>query len=176
MIYLELIDHTYYFNLLILMFEIGFLSPSLRRASSVLQRNTKLYGPMNALNGDSSNSKSWNSEGNTESETYLLMKFDRPVLPVNLKLQFQAGFSAGSFSVHLYHDTADVAGTKNHIVEFECCDVHELQTFQLEELDFMLPVSRIKFVMNDFADFYGRVILYRIEVWGHPVDGEASIE
>jgi hypothetical protein len=127
-------------------------------ASSVLQKNAKLYGPMNAL--DSGNeSSSWNSEGNTQEDTKLTIHFGRTVIPTEIKFQFQAGFSAEIVTV--YNSNM----TKLGALELE--DIHELQSYAL--FDNQCSFTSIKLVMDKFADFYGRIILYRLEVWGFEV-------
>jgi hypothetical protein len=149
------------------------------RASSVLQRNTKLYGPMNALAvGSDGGSSSWNSEGNQSEPTSLSLQFGRRVCPVAIKWQFQAGFSAESCTV-LATTTTTAAGADSSINatativldELELEDAHEVQTCTLASSKgsnaAMMPVSGLKLVLNDFTDFYGRVILYRLEVWGY---------
>src|SRR3569623_2126009 len=65
-------------------------SPS---ASSVLQKNSKLYGPMNALDLENSSS-CWNSEGKEGASQWIQLDFGRQVQPLEIRVQFQAGFSA----------------------------------------------------------------------------------
>jgi hypothetical protein len=125
-----------------------------------LQKNTKLYGPMNALDVENCSS-SWNSEGNNQTETFLTVRFGRRVVPSAVKLQFQAGFAAES--CHVY----DVE-SKTLLDELEWDDIHELQSRQLDsQQDGNISVNSLKLVFNDFCDLYGRIILYRLEIWGH---------
>jgi hypothetical protein len=124
-------------------------------ASSVLQKNTKLYGPINALDVGNESS-SWNSEGNAQTETKLMIYFGRPVIPKEIKFQFQAGFSAELVTVY------DSNMTRLGALELE--DIHDLQSCGL--FDNASPLTGIKLVMEHFSDFYGRVIVYRLEVWG----------
>jgi hypothetical protein len=100
---------------------------------------------------------SWNSEGN-QRETSLAMNFGRLVVPMIFKWQFQAGFAARSCSV--------LDDQKVGLDEFELDDVHELQVRQLYNTDSASPTKSLKFLFHDLCDFYGRVILYKIEVWG----------
>ena len=118
---------------------------------------------MNALDVENGSS-SWNSEGNSKNETALTLNFGRRVIAVTLKLQFQAGFSAESCKV--YAADGDNGTTFVEVLEFD--DVHEVQSCELAQSD--LSVSSLKLVLDDFCDFYGRVILYRLEVWGHEAD------
>ena len=125
----------------------------------MLQKNVKLYGPMNALDG-SNGSTSWNSEGNSQSETELTIHFGRSVIPTSVKLQFQAGFSAETVVMH------NPQGVM--IDELELLDIHEIQTHNLMNNDDESFTS-INFTLDCFSDFYGRVILYRLEVWGYEI-------
>jgi hypothetical protein len=121
---------------------------------------------MNALDVNNGSS-SWNSEGNNSTETSLLLRFDRPVIPATLKLQFQAGFAAESCAVFYSNETNPTAGETMPEDEFELKDVHEVQSFDLlSSTANRQPVTAIKFVLDNFCDFYGRVILYKLEVWG----------
>jgi hypothetical protein len=113
---------------------------------------------MNALDVNDGSS-SWNSEGNNQNETTLTIHFGRSVIPTCVKLQFQAGFSAEK--VTIYHPDNVLMG------ELELEDIHEIQTHGLFDND--KSFSSLKFIFDDFSDFYGRVILYRLEVWGHEV-------
>ena len=124
------------------------------RASSVLQKNSKLYSPMNVLDDDAGTS--WNSEGNQPTPTSLLLDFNRPVHPTTVKFQFQAGFAAESCTIF-------VDGKNSGCESLELKDSHELQEHRVT-----LPpqTNKMKLVLEDLTDFYGRVILYRLEVWG----------
>ena len=143
---------------------------------------------MNALTSkNSSSSSSWNSEGNCEGDTYLLIQFARPVLPTTIKFQLQAGFSAQLCRVFALNATTvaacsigsdcedqharrtNSASSSLFIDEIELEDVHEMQecTLQMNNKDIRIEaVQGLKLVLHDFTDFYGRVILYRLEIWG----------
>lgn len=55
-------------------------------------------------------------------------------------------------------------------VEFD--DIHELQTHSLEVTDFQTKAIKLHF--DDTNDFYGRVTVYRLEVWGRERGDEDS--
>lgn len=129
------------------------------RASSILQRNTKVYGPNNALTDDSS---CWNSEGNTETSHWFRLDFGRLVRPMSLGLQFQAGFCAQEGKVEYRLNENDDWKVWNDQVEWE--DEHEMQTLDLDGLP---PCTALRIVMEECTDFYGRVILYQVQVFGH---------
>jgi hypothetical protein len=113
---------------------------------------------MNALDV-TNGSSSWNSEGNSQNETTLTIFFGRAVIPTCVKFQFQAGFSA---------ETVAVYNPENVLIgELELEDIHEIQAHGL--FDNEKSFTSLKFILDNFSDFYGRVILYRLEVWGHEV-------
>ena len=61
------------------------------------------------------------------------------------------------------------ASSSLFIDEIELEDVHEMQecTLQMNNKDIRIEaVQGLKLVLQDFTDFYGRVILYRLEIWG----------
>ena len=109
---------------------------------------------MNALDVNDCSS-SWNSEGNAQSDTTLMIKFGRPVIPTIIKFQFQAGFSVELISLY------DVNNTK--VAEFALEDIHDLQSFTFNAEK---SYRSLKLILEHFSDFYGRVILYKLEIWG----------
>ena len=145
----------------------------LRRASSVLQNNTKVYGPAKALDCDDVLT-SWNSEGspNGKKESFLIIDFsgggkhpNRTVKASELGVQFQAGFAAEEVTVYTKPKTEVSGGASRWLKaeEIEADDDHELQSFPLSVED---PTTALKIVFNETSDFYGRVIIYQIKVWG----------
>ena len=71
------------------------------RASSVLNRDIKRYGPRNALNIDDGSS-CWNSDGSSSSSSSSIsftLNFGRAVEVTELKIQFQGGFVAEECSL-----------------------------------------------------------------------------
>uniref|UniRef100_A0A7S1D4W3 SUN domain-containing protein n=1 Tax=Cyclophora tenuis TaxID=216820 RepID=A0A7S1D4W3_CYCTE len=148
------------------------------KASSVLQKNGKLYGPKNALQLDNESS-CWNSDAG-ETQHYTL-DFHRVVTVQELKLQFQAGFSAetcrvlahvdksnNSSSISSSSSSSSTNGEWMELGELETPDSLELQSFVLEDT---AETSKIRLVFEGCTDFYGRVTLYQIQVWGLDDDG-----
>jgi hypothetical protein len=152
----------------------------LRRASSVLQNNTKVYGPAKALDYENALS-SWNSEGsrNGKKESFLIVDFsgggkqpNRTVKPEELCVQFQAGFAAEEITVYVQtrtpgSNTNDATDKPrwSKVEEIEADDDHELQSFPLSVTD-ATTTTALKIVFDETTDFYGRVIVYQLEVWG----------
>uniref|UniRef100_A0A7S3LFT3 F5/8 type C domain-containing protein n=1 Tax=Amphora coffeiformis TaxID=265554 RepID=A0A7S3LFT3_9STRA len=158
------------------------LTLTTHRASSILQRNAKVYGPTNALRDDSS---SWNSEGGDDDDDddgshWFRIDFGRPVQPTRVGVQFQAGFCAqqGRIECNIGTDDDDVDKNNNTKSEWvsaidnkdessamvEWDDVHELQMIPLRRD--IQPCTSLRLVLEDCTDFYGRVILYQVQVWG----------
>ena len=137
------------------------------RASSVLQRNVKQYGPMNALNMEDGSS-CWYSEGGDDSSTQsYTVTFGRKVLPKEVRIQFQAGFSAEDCQVHIRSES----GTWELVDELEASDTHELQTFPLDGSSSKVA-DAMKIVFGECTDFYGRVMVYRLGVYGTEIENK----
>ena len=123
----------------------------------MLQRNVKVYGPMNALDTGSS---CWNSDASSDKKHSFLIDFRRLCQVHEVRMQFQAGFVAESCRVQLKKD-----GEWIDVVELEPEDTLEVQSFPVGDRQ----ACALKLVFDDFTDFYGRVIIYRIEVWGNEI-------
>jgi hypothetical protein len=108
---------------------------------------------MNALDIENGTS-CWNSDQG-ESQFYTLY-FSRLIEVQDLKIQFQAGFSAEHCIVE-----AKVDGVWRLIDELEPEDVLQIQSFPLKT-----RCDAVKLSFHEFTDFYGRITIYRIEVWG----------
>ena len=150
------------------------------KASSVLNKNTGLYGAQHML--DTKNCSScWNSDGNNKPKI-IVINFNRKVDLCHkdscIKIQFQGGFVGlkcetyvradenTSSYVCLDDDTEDEDGK---IIDAEDCN--ELQKFDLlinnnNQESLLREVRSIKLKFNESTDFYGRVTIYRFEVWG----------
>lgn len=127
---------------------------------------------MNALDSDNTAS-SWNSEGNMGKKrpTVLLLNFGGTVraVPTLLHIQFQAGFGAESCTIvandcHPINETTTTTTTTT----VDLMDTHELQSVPLVSR-MTQPTTQLKLVFNDPNDFYGRLIVYVLQVWGREV-------
>ena len=144
------------------------------RASSTLQGNTKLYGASNALQDSSA---SWNSEGGNDDDDddaqqhWWRIQFGRTVQPTAIGLQFQAGFAAEQGTVRVQTQ----AHGPWHVVDDAVVwhDVHEVQRLTLPAT--CPPCVALQLEWNDCTDFYGRLIVYQVQVWGQEVvDGNTT--
>jgi hypothetical protein len=172
------------------------------KASSVLQKNFKLYGPNNVLDYTNNNQTCWSSEG-TPARTisghgggsstkkknhnfhWLCIDFGRPIQPQLIQVQFQAGFVAEIMQVW----TSSLATNNNvnansetsqrptsssweQLCEEEVEDDHQMQDFVLEDETTMTKntvtgtITSMKLVFMNCSDFYGRIIIYQIKVYG----------
>jgi len=84
------------------------------------------------------------------------MKFDYVVLPSALSIQFQGGFSAKTVEVHLSCDS-DV---NTSVIHPE--DNNSVQKFTLNGHQ----SSLVKLVFKDLTDFFGRIIIYKLDILG----------
>jgi hypothetical protein len=180
------------------------------RASSVLQRNIKLYGPMNALDPTDSSSN-WTSEGNNHNSNSnnnnsnnkiqsFQINFGRPVKPVELRIQFQGGFVAHSCRVQALlsasskqtdHDTK----REDQWIDWNTVEWQDSSEMQTNVLLMQLPASSsspnvndnggvstsfpsssstmivtgLKLSWDDCTDFYERITIYHLQVWGAEV-------
>lgn len=114
-------------------------------------------------------SSCWNSEGSDDqSSQWIQLDFGRSVLPRELQLQFQAGFSAESCVVQAKVECSESGGGScwTTVDEFELCDAHEVQVRRINESRLERGCSSLRLVFEDFTDFYGRVTIYQLEILG----------
>lgn len=117
---------------------------------------------MNAFDYENT-SNCWNSEGSStgKKESFFIIDFGRIVQPMELRIQFQAGFSAEQMVV--LKQNKDYKNYKV-IDEVEVDDDHDMQTFVLEGNDDEdRSTSALKLVFDEFTDFYGRVTIYQLQ-------------
>jgi hypothetical protein len=118
----------------------------------------------------------WNSEGNPKGKvsSHLIIQFGREVIPMELSLQFQAGFVAEELKVYR---SVSPGETENNEEQpwiqiddaYEVDDDHEVQSFPLADQGADVKASALKLVFDECTDFYGRVTVYKLQVWGKEV-------
>ena len=151
---------------------------------------------MNALNCDDALT-CWNSEGNLHDSSRktgsskgsssskkhsFMIDFQRPVVPVELCIQFQAGFVAEEMTVlwKKNNKPGDKGGSDEwvEVDEYEIDDDHDIQSFPLQKQ--LKPgmqqqqqqqdeVTAIKLLFEECTDFFDRVTIYILQVWGKEV-------
>lgn len=94
-----------------------------------------------------------------------MLNFGRLVEPVELKIQFQAGFVGEILNVYWFDGVS-----WKPLSEEEVEDDHNLQSFFLTESCGRVKTKSLKFEFDECTDFYGRVIVYQLQVWGVEAD------
>jgi hypothetical protein len=113
----------------------------------------------------------WNSDGSPsgkQSSQYTL-DFGRIVEPTELRIQFQAGFIGEELQVFWQDGSA-----WKSFVEVEVDDDHDVQNFSLLETNSGIQTRALKLVFDECTDFYGRVTVYQLQVWGFEVLAESE--
>lgn len=129
---------------------------------------------MNALDVNNASS-CWNSDGQAdgEIENYFVIHFHRNVCIKEIKIQFQGGFAAEECTLYVTSSSAGSNATKDYEwIELEDADIEPeninlTQKFSLDDIDDQEKIcNSLKLGLESFSDFYGRVIIYKLEVWG----------
>ncbi|XP_062869227.1 nuclear receptor 2C2-associated protein [Trichomycterus rosablanca] len=128
------------------------------RVSSVLNRDVKQFGKKFMF--DCSEETCWNSDQG-ESQ-WVFLEFPAPVRVSELKLQFQGGFAGKS--CRLTGCSKD--GNLEHISDFYPEDNNAMQSFPIQNGP---PVQKLKIIFENSTDFFGRIIVYCLDVLGERV-------
>ncbi|XP_059399183.1 nuclear receptor 2C2-associated protein-like [Carassius carassius] len=128
------------------------------RVSSVLNRDVRQFGKKFMF--DCNEETCWNSDQG-ESQ-WVVLEFPQPVKVSELRLQFQGGFSGKSCKLEGSAKEEDL----KHIVDFYPEDNNCLQSFPIQDAAL---VQRLKIVFENSADFFGRIIVYTLEILGEKV-------
>lgn len=130
------------------------------RVSSVLERNRAQYGADNMLPGADA-AACWASDQGRPQRVQLA--FQRPVRVGELRVMFQGGFVGQEMQLHVRRSGGnsewEVVGGGAKDPE----DSNELQSFPLSVDG---PVDAMNVTFGRSTDFYGRVIVYSLDVLG----------
>nr|XP_020467934.1 nuclear receptor 2C2-associated protein [Monopterus albus] len=125
------------------------------RVSSVLNRDVKQYGKKNMF--DCNEETCWSSDqGECQ---WLSMEFPQSVKMSELKVQFQGGFSAKTCRLEGYPKDGDF----RVISQFYPEDNNSLQSFPIQEAP---AVDKVKIMFENSVDFFGRIIIYSLDILG----------
>ncbi|XP_067369356.1 nuclear receptor 2C2-associated protein [Channa argus] len=125
------------------------------RVSSVLNRDVKQYGKKYMF--DCSEETCWNSDqGECQ---WVSLEFPQSVKVSELKIQFQGGFSAKTCRL----EGCRKDGAFKVIGHFYSEDNNSLQSFPIQETP---TVDKVKIIFENSADFFGRVIVYSLDILG----------
>mmetsp|Transcript_21919 Transcript_21919/g.45267 ORF Transcript_21919/g.45267 Transcript_21919/m.45267 type:complete len:130 (+) Transcript_21919:527-916(+) len=126
---------------------------------------------MNAL--DSSNETSnWNSDAvpsGSHDPIIYTVNFGRNVEIQEVRIQFQGGFVAEECTAYTATEpcNGEIAWKELDNVHIEPEDVNEMQTFEMSGAPSSArKCTMLKLSFEASSDFYGRVTVYKLEIWG----------
>ncbi|XP_061895229.1 nuclear receptor 2C2-associated protein [Entelurus aequoreus] len=125
------------------------------RVSSVLNRDVKQYGKKYMF--DSNEETCWNSDQGERQ--WLILDFPQPIMVSELKVQFQGGFSAKTCRLEGCLKGGEFTVMSHFYPEDNNC----LQCFPIQEAP---AVDRAKILFENSADFFGRIIIYSLDILG----------
>lgn len=88
-----------------------------------------------------------------------MLQFVNPIALKKFEIQFQGGFAAKSICLQKNSTEANVQETVN---TFFPEDINSVQTFSL---DAPLITNNLKFLFPESTDTYGRIIVYKINMY-----------
>lgn len=134
------------------------------RVSSVLDRNKTFYGAEHMLTSDVTTC--WNSAQGSPQQ--LLLQFQRRVDISTVAIMFQGGFVGQDVVVHAKSSMTDRWEQIGRDGDIEPEDANDLQVFPCQAS----AVNALRISFNRSTDFYGRVIIYRLDVIGVEHEGQ----
>uniref|UniRef100_A0A4W4HCH2 Nuclear receptor 2C2-associated protein n=1 Tax=Electrophorus electricus TaxID=8005 RepID=A0A4W4HCH2_ELEEL len=128
----------------------------LNRVSSVLNRDVKQFGKQFMF--DANEETCWNSDQGKSQ--WVVLEFPAPVRVSELRVQFQGGFSGRSCTL----EGCSKGGALERILDFYPEDNNSLQSFPISQDGPV--VQKLKIVFENSADFFGRIIVYSLDILG----------
>lgn len=125
------------------------------RVSSVLNRDVKQYGKKFMF--DCNEETCWNSDQGERQ--WLILEFPESVRVSEVKVQFQGGFSAKTCRLEGCAKNEEFTVSSHFYPE----DNNFLQSFPIQEAP---AVDKVKITFENSADFFGRIIVYSLDVLG----------
>ncbi|XP_037028289.1 nuclear receptor 2C2-associated protein [Bradysia coprophila] len=122
--------------------------------SSVLNRDNKQHGKSFLFDG--CEDTAWSSDQGALQ--WILITFDEVTKIKSFNFQFQGGFAGKNCSVSL----EDGGGKVVHEQPFYPDDINAKQTFDLSST--AESVRKVKFSFEGSTDFFGRIIVYNLEL------------
>ncbi|XP_053321727.1 nuclear receptor 2C2-associated protein [Spea bombifrons] len=124
------------------------------RVSSVLQRDGKQFGKQFLF--DHKEETCWNSDQG--SSQWITLEFPESVWVSQIDIQFQGGFSSRTCTVEGCQKGEEYV----KIADFYPEDINALQKFSFPEQS----VQKIRISFSNTADFFGRIVVYHLDVLG----------
>ncbi|XP_046399168.1 nuclear receptor 2C2-associated protein [Ischnura elegans] len=128
------------------------------RISSVLNRDIKSYGKSHLFDGN--DDTCWNSDQG--SPQWISIELQHRAHLTAFEIQFQGGFVGVNCSLELKDDGESISTTEDFYPE----DVNSLQRFSLKN---PRTAKEVKLVFNQSTDFYGRIVVYKLDVLGSKI-------
>jgi len=90
------------------------------------------------------------------------------VYPKKIKLQFQGGFVGQTCSIFVLRKNSQKGGTERLCIrsDIDWEDSNEIQEMDLTECSGIGCCEGMELRFENSTDFYGRVTIYSVEVWG----------
>ncbi|CAL8268699.1 unnamed protein product [Arctogadus glacialis] len=142
------------------------------RVSSTLNRDAKQFGKKYMF--DSNEETCWNSDQGENQ--WVALEFPKNVKMSELKVQFQGGFSGrtcrlegcvggGEFTaLSQFYPEDNNSLQISFVLLFRIChNDHMEYSFPIQEVP---AVSRLKIVFEDSSDFFGRIVVYSLDILG----------
>ncbi|XP_077188118.1 nuclear receptor 2C2-associated protein [Paroedura picta] len=124
------------------------------RVSSVLNREVKQFGKKYMFDGNAETC--WNSDQG--SIQWLILEFPHSVKVSQVQIQFQGGFASKKCTLHGCSSGGELA----QIAEVYPEDTNSLQSFSLPGS----LLDKLKITFEDSTDFFGRIVIYHLDVLG----------
>ncbi|GCB71040.1 hypothetical protein scyTo_0005826 [Scyliorhinus torazame] len=135
--------------------EVIFMTP---RVSSVLNRDVKQFGKKFLF--DRNEETCWNSDQG--SSQWVMLEFPQTVKVTELQLQFQGGFTGRTCRLEGGRKGASLV----EIADFYPEDTNRLQRFSIHKESI---ADKFKIIFEKSTDFFGRIIIYHLDVLGEKV-------
>ncbi|KAL4227992.1 Nuclear receptor 2C2-associated protein [Mactra antiquata] len=126
------------------------------RVSSVLNRDTKQFGKKHLVDND--DDTCWNSDQG--SPQWISVDFENSLILDEFHIQFQGGFVGRDCWVEMKRSKD---GEWEKMFDFYPKDINSLQIFKAENNS--EPISSMKIIFNNSTDFFGRITIYRLEIF-----------
>ncbi|MEE6487904.1 hypothetical protein FKM82_015079 [Ascaphus truei] len=120
------------------------------RVSSVLNRDVKQFGKKYLF--DRKEDTCWNSD------QWILLEFPQSVCVSQLHIQFQGGFSSKTCTLEGCPNDKEFVKLSDFYPE----DTNALQKFSVPNLS----VDKLKISFQNSTDFFGRIIVYHLDILG----------
>jgi len=120
------------------------------RVSSTLNRDTKQFGKKHLF--DDREETCWNSDQG--SPQWVSIEFEEETQMSGFSVQFQGGFAGKECFVETEGSTK--------ILDFYPEDTNKLQVFYCKQI---MRVKKVRFAFNSSTDFYGRITVYKLDVF-----------